>query len=233
MKKALQTQMDGKGFSMVEIVSTCPTNWGMTPSEAWIGCRAICSPTSRWAYSRRREDAGTKSFCGFGGQGVLLMGQILAYAGMLAGRNVSWLPSYGPEMRGGTANCHVILSDEPVGSPVVSRATTVIALNRPSLDKFESVVQPGGKLFINSSIIDSKAQRADVEAFYVPCNGLAEALGNGRVANMVMLGAYISRTGCVDAEYILKALRAKLGERKADLLEINRKALEAGAKAVQ
>jgi len=171
-------------------------------------------------------------FAGFGGQGVLLMGQILAYAGMFAGKQVSWLPSYGPEMRGGTANCHVILSDEPIGSPVVSSASAVVAMNRPSLDKFEDTVRAGGRLFINSSIIDRKARRGDVETLYVPCNTLAEELGNARVANMVMLGAYIGRTGCVDTEYVLRALREKLGERKAEFLEINRQALQKGAEAV-
>lgn len=172
-------------------------------------------------------------FAGFGGQGVLLMGQLLAYAGMLEGKEVTWLPSYGPEMRGGTANCSVIISDEAIGSPVVSMATSVIALNRPSLDKFESNVQPGGKLFINSSIIDRPAHREDVEAYYVPCNEIAERLGNARVANMVMLGAYIEKTGSVDIENVLLALKAKLGEKKADLLSLNREALKEGAEAVR
>lgn len=172
-------------------------------------------------------------FAGFGGQGVLLMGQLLAYAGMLEDKFVSWLPSYGPEMRGGTANCSVNISDEPIGSPVVSKATAVVAMNRPSLDKFESYVQPGGMLFINSSIIDRKAERTDIDAYYVPCNEIAEELGNARVANMVMLGAYIAKTKCVDIEHVLDALLHKLGEKKANLIPVNREALLKGAAAVE
>lgn len=172
-------------------------------------------------------------FAGFGGQGVLLMGQLLAYAGMLEEKQVSWLPAYGPEMRGGTANCSVNISDEPIGSPVVSKATTVVAMNRPSLDKFESAVQSGGKIFINSSIIDRKAEREDIDAYYVPCNEIAQELGNSRVANMVMLGAYIAKTQCVDIENVLEALRYKLGEKKEHLIPINREALLKGAAAVE
>lgn len=172
-------------------------------------------------------------FAGFGGQGVLLMGQLLAYAGMLEDKYVSWLPSYGPEMRGGTANCSVNISDEPIGSPVVSKATTVVAMNRPSLDKFEESVQAGGNLFINSSIIDRKAERSDIEVYYVPCNEIAEQLGNARVANMVMLGAYIEKTKCVEVDDVLEALLYKLGEKKKDLIPLNREALMKGAEAVK
>ena len=123
----------------------------------------------------------TNIFAGFGGQGVLLIGQLLALAGMNEGREVSWLPSYGPEMRGGTANCSVVVSDEPIASPVLSMADCVIAMNTPSLDKFESCVNPGGKLFINSSIIEKKATRTDIEVYYVPCNEIADSLQNRRL----------------------------------------------------
>lgn len=172
-------------------------------------------------------------FAGFGGQGVLLMGQLLAYAGMLEDKEVSWLPSYGPEMRGGTANCSVVVSDSAVASPIVTMATTVVAMNRPSLDKFEDSVLPAGKLFINSSIIDKKPERSDIEVYYVPCNEIAEELGNPRVANMVMLGAYIEKTKCVDFESVLQALLYKLGEKKAHLIPLNREALNKGAAAVR
>lgn len=172
-------------------------------------------------------------FAGFGGQGVLLMGQLLAYAGMLENKEVSWLPSYGPEMRGGTANCSVVISDEPVASPVVTKASAVVAMNRPSLDKFEDAVLPGGMLFINSSIIDKKPARTDINVYYVPCNEIAEELGNNRVANMVMLGAYIEKTKCVDFESVLDALLHKLGERKAHLIPLNRDALNRGADTVK
>ena len=172
-------------------------------------------------------------FAGFGGQGVLLMGQLLAYAGMLEDKEVSWLPSYGPEMRGGTANCSVVVSDSPVASPIVTMATTVVAMNRPSLDKFEDSVLPDGKLFINSSIIDKKSDRGDVEVYYVPCNEIAEELGNPRVANMVMLGDYIEKTKCVDFESVLQALLYKLGEKKAHLIPLNREALNKGAASIR
>lgn len=171
-------------------------------------------------------------FAGFGGQGVLLMGQLLAYAGMMEDKEVSWLPSYGPEMRGGTANCSVVISDAPVASPVVTKATAVVAMNRPSLDKFEANVLPGGMIFINSSIIEEKAKREDIQAFYVPCNQIAEELGNPKVANMVMLGAYIAKTQCVDIEHVLDALLYKLGERKAHTIPVNREALKRGAACV-
>ena len=112
-------------------------------------------------------------FAGFGGQGVLLMGQLLAQAAMTEGRNVAWLPSYGPEMRGGTANCSVTISDKKVASPIVNHPTSLIAMNRPALDKFEDMVVPGGCIFINSSIIDRKAHRDDVKVYYIPCSDIA------------------------------------------------------------
>ncbi len=172
-------------------------------------------------------------FAGFGGQGVLLMGQLLAQAGMSENKHTSWIPSYGPEMRGGTANCSVMISDDEIDSPLVSKATAVIAMNRPSLDKFEASLEPGGKLFVNSSIIDRKAARDDVQVYYIPCNEIAGEIGNNKVANMVMLGAYIERSGCVDKESILAALSEKLGEGKAHLIPLNRLALEKGAQAAR
>ena len=129
---------------------------------------------------------------GFGGQGVMAMGKILVEAAMEEGKNVSWLPSYGPEMRGGTANCSVIVSDEPIGAPVVTEATAAIVMNRPSLDKFENDIIPGGALFINSSLIEKKATRDDIKVYYVPANEIASELGTDRVANIVML-EHISR----------------------------------------
>ncbi len=169
---------------------------------------------------------------GFGGQGVLLMGQIVAYAGMIEGKNVSWLPSYGPEMRGGTANCCVIVSDDPVGSPVVTEADAVIVMNKPSLDKYESVLKPGGTLFINSSLIDKKATRSDVTVHCVPATEIAAQVGNARVANIVMLGAFIASSGIVSKESIIKAVEYVLGQGKAHLIPVNEKAFDEGAKRV-
>jgi len=170
---------------------------------------------------------------GFGGQGVMAMGQLLTYAGMIEGKHVSWLPSYGPEMRGGTANCSVIVSSEPVGSPVVVNSTTAIVMNKPSLDKFEPSVNKGGRLFINSSLIEQKSKRDDIEVYYISANEIADELGNMRVANMVMLGAYLEATKTVDVESVLEGFTKVFGENRAHLIPINKEALERGAQAVR
>ncbi len=166
---------------------------------------------------------------GFGGQGVMLMGQLLTQAGMFEGKEVSFLPSYGPEMRGGTANCGVIIQTEPISSPVVEgNATSEIIMNLPSLLKFEKDLIPGGKLLINSSLIERKASRSDIEVYYIPSSDIANELGNTRVSNMVMLGAFIEVTGAVDSVNVFHALEERLGEEKAHLMEINRDAFERG-----
>lgn len=170
---------------------------------------------------------------GFGGQGIMSMGQLLTYAGMIEGKNVSWLPSYGPEMRGGTANCNVILSDEPVASPIVTDATAVIAMNRPSLDKFESALVKNGILLINSSLIDRKAKRTDIRAFEIPANEIANEIGNSRVANMIMLGAYLELTKAVSLESVTKALKKVFGPSKGKYIPVNQEALAKGAELVK
>lgn len=170
---------------------------------------------------------------GFGGQGVLLMGQLMAYAGMLDGREVSWMPAYGPEMRGGSANCSVVISDSPVGSPKVEDADVVIAMNRPSMELFESSVVPGGLMLYNSSLIDVKPTRTDIVAVPIDCNGIADLLGNPRVANMVMLGALMERTKPFDTELLVEALRHKLGAKKEKLIPLNREAISRGMEAAR
>ncbi len=170
---------------------------------------------------------------GFGGQGVMAMGQLLTYAGMIEDKQVAWYPSYGPEMRGGTANCNVTISDESVASPVVVEATTVLVLNGPSLDKFEENVLPNGKLFINSSLIPKKATREDIDVYYVPANEIANELGNNRVANMVMLGAFIEAAKPVEMESIYEAFLNVFGSNKAHLLPINKEALARGAMVIR
>ena len=170
---------------------------------------------------------------GFGGQGVMSMGKTLAEAGMKEGVNVSWLPSYGPEMRGGTANCNVVLSSAPVISPVVIEATELIAMNKPSLVKFEKALVEGGQLFINSSIIEVKASRTDIIAHYVPCNDIAAEMGNARVANMVMLGAFIEATSVLKVETIREMLSHIFTGPKASLVELNIEALKRGAACVR
>lgn len=169
---------------------------------------------------------------GFGGQGVMALGQLLTYAGMIEGKEVSWLPSYGPEMRGGTANCNVIVSDQPVGSPIVTEATSVIVMNLPSLIKFEQNIVKNGILLINSSLIEQKAIRDDVKAYYVPANEIANEIGNGKVANIVMLGAFIELTKIVKVDSIIAALRKLFGPSKKNLIKMNEEALKKGAAAV-
>lgn len=172
-------------------------------------------------------------FAGFGGQGMLLIGQFLAQAGMSEGKYVSWLPSYGPEMRGGTANCSVCVSDKEIASPVITKASCVVAMNRPSLDKFQKAVRPGGLLIVNSSLIDIKASRDDIDVLYIPANELAEKLGSPQVANVIILGAYLEKTKAVKIDSVLDVIAAKLGKKKAHLVEINKKALVAGAEAAR
>jgi 2-oxoglutarate ferredoxin oxidoreductase subunit gamma len=169
---------------------------------------------------------------GFGGQGVMLMGQLLTYSGMLEEKQVSWIPSYGPEMRGGTANCSVIVSDEPIGAPIVTEPTVMVAMNRPSLDKFESSVRPGGIILVNSSLLDRKVSRSDVQVVEIPANDIAATLGNPRVANMVMLGAFVEATAVVGAESVLASFR-KMFKDKEHLVEVNKHALEKGMEAVK
>ena len=172
-------------------------------------------------------------FAGFGGQGILFSGKFLAYKGLIEDRQVSWLPSYGPEMRGGTANCCVVVSDEDVGSPVVVEADSVIVMNRPSLEKYEKNVVPGGKLFINSSLIEDEPSRKDIEVYRVPASEIADELGNGRVANIVMLGAMLEKTGIVSPKTAIKCLADSFGERKAHLIPLNEQAIQKGAEAVK
>jgi 2-oxoglutarate ferredoxin oxidoreductase subunit gamma len=167
-------------------------------------------------------------FAGFGGQGMLLIGEFLAEAGMQEGKYVSWLPSYGPEMRGGTANCSVVLSDREIASPVITNPGCVIAMNRPSLDKFEGSVKSGGLLIINSSLIDVKSKRDDIDVLYIPASEEAERIGNPKGANVVILGAYLAKRPVVSVESILEAMKSRLGEKKARFLEGNKKALLAG-----
>lgn len=172
---------------------------------------------------------------GFGGQGVMSMGQLLTYAGMIENKEVSWLPSYGPEMRGGTANCAVTVSDTPVGSPVITDdATAAIIMNLPSLGKFQNDVIPGGKILINSSLIKAKCDRDDVDVYYIPANDIAAELGNPKVANMVMLGAYLALDeDSANVESVLEAFKKVFGPRKEKFVPLNRQALEAGGAATK
>ena len=170
---------------------------------------------------------------GFGGQGVMSMGQLLAYAGMIEDKYVSWLPSYGPEMRGGTANCGVTVSDEEIGSPIITNdADIAIVMNLPSLIKFEKDVKPGGKIFINSSLIEKKVERTDIEVYYIDANKIAADIGNIKAANLVMLGAVLKSTPIVDIESILEAFKKVFGPSKEKFIPQNRKALVKGGESI-
>jgi 2-oxoglutarate ferredoxin oxidoreductase subunit gamma len=169
-------------------------------------------------------------FAGFGGQGVMLMGQILAQAAMQEGYEVVWIPSYGPEMRGGTAYCTVVISDRPVGSPIIRNPRHLVAMNRPSLEKFGPTVKKGGVVFINASIIPIGSGRSDVDELRVPIIALAQELGNVKAANIVALAAFVARSRIVSFEALTAAVKGKFAE-KPKLIPLNLKALEAGRKA--
>jgi 2-oxoisovalerate ferredoxin oxidoreductase beta subunit len=275
VRKAIQCQVDGKGFSLVEVLSPCPTGWRMEPRDAkrWVAevltqnfkLGVLKDVTSErepyffkdpdgapsldeikrvlgWEEEARETPLPKVSpspenrnpllkIAGFGGQGILVLGLVLAEAGMRQGYQVSWLPSYGPEMRGGTANCHVILSDSKVGSPLVSRPTVLIAQNRPSLEKFEPDVVPGGLILYESSLIDRPPQRNDVRVLPVPAAKLADELGDTRVSNMVALGALIEYTGVVSREAVVQAIPISVPRK--EFYDLNIKAVEMGIRHVR
>lgn len=164
---------------------------------------------------------------GSGGQGIILMGKLLAYGAMAEGKEVTFYPSYGAEMRGGTANCSVIISDHPISSPVVHKADIVVVMNQPSLKKYEAAVEPEKSLFINSTLIEEKVSRDDIKIHAVPANKLAEEVGIGRSANIVMLGAIVRESGVVKEENVIKALQKEFSGKKAVYLDANLQAFQA------
>ena len=268
IRKALQNQIEGRGFSLVEVLSPCPTGWGVTPVESlkWVEENLLPNfplgvfkdkSAEREHRTHRRHMVtqaelksvlgldrtnGSKSanivnatfgdidhrlkIAGFGGQGLLFLGRLLAEVGMQQNLHVSWLPSYGPEMRGGTANCHVNISTTTISSPLVSAPTVLIAMNKPSLDKFEDEVRSGGFILYDSSLIDHPPARSDVEVLALPATEIADKLGNGKSANMVVLGALIGKTNMLEKDAVVEVVRAIT--KKADLLDLNVKAIEAG-----
>ncbi len=165
---------------------------------------------------------------GFGGQGILFSGKFLAYKGLMEDKNVSWLPSYGPEMRGGTASCSVIISDTPVGSPIVSTPDVLVAMNLPSLDKYEDTVAPGGTIFVESSLIERKVKRTDVNVVYIPATKLASENKIDTLANMIMTGKLLETLGMYTDEGVRAALGKVVSAKRADMLEVNVGALELG-----
>ncbi len=172
-------------------------------------------------------------FSGFGGQGVLSMGQTTAKAAMLEGRHVTYLPSYGVEVRGGTANCTVVVSDEEIASPVASEPEFVVAMNQPSFVRFQSVIPSGGLICVNSSMVDTSSARGDIEVVAIPTSEIAEELGTVKVANMVMMGALIGVSNIVSFDFLLEHLPQILGEGKSQMMKLNRSALERGFSLVK
>lgn len=164
---------------------------------------------------------------GFGGQGVLFAGKFLAYGGLMDGKQVSWLPSYGPEMRGGTANCSVIISDDPVGSPIVSKPDVLMVMNLPSLDKYEAAAVPGAKIFVDSTLIERKVERTDVSTYYIPATRMAQESGFPTLANMMMMGKLMRETG-LGGNHIEDALKKVVSAKHADLFDVNLKAIRMG-----
>lgn len=268
VRKALKAQMDGKGFTFVEALSACPTNWKVPTREAnrWIVemmepvfpvklfkdetetrepiqieektytpeqiVAALDLPTSEEAVRFVRPPDAMKDpqikIAGFGGQGVLLLGVAMAQAGMRAGYHATWLPSYGPEMRGGTANCHVRISEGRIGSPLVHESDVLIAFNTPSVDKFAPLVKPGGLILYDSSLIDRTIDRTDVKAYGLPFTEIADKeLGNGKASNFVAMGAFIVASRGVFDEEVVKSILPLVIKRK-NMIELNERAVAAG-----
>ena len=167
---------------------------------------------------------------GFGGQGILSAGRLMAYAGMLENKNVSWLPSYGPEIRGGTANCNVIISDEVIGSPILNTATALVAMNGPSLDKFEGMVESGGMIIVDSSLVSRTTSKGDVDFYAIPATQIANEMGNSTFACIILLGKLVEKTGIVSRENFEQALKKVLPEKKHFLIPEEMKAFEIGMK---
>ncbi|NOX90204.1 MAG: 2-ketoisovalerate ferredoxin oxidoreductase [Calditrichaeota bacterium] len=268
VRKAIKNQIDNLGFSLVEILSACPSGWKMDPVDSlkWIEEAMVrifplgvykditkevepyqikkFKPSAEEIVELLQLNTETKSFerqpvperyrnpeikvAGFGGQGILLLGAAMAQSGMLQDYYVSWLPSYGPEMRGGTANCHVNIREIEIGSPVVSDPSVLIAMNRPSLEKFEHDVQEGGLIIYDSSLVEVQPTRTDVEVLAIPATKMADELGNTRIANMIVLGAFAGYTGFFAIETLFETLKTAIKRKK--LIDINRKAVEAGYK---
>lgn len=267
IRNAIKCQMEGKGFSLIEMLSACPSGWKVDPTDQYDWMQEHMAPyfplgvfkdlrKEREPWFREKGNPGKEAIlkeldlkreepkdfpselldskysnpsiklAGFGGQGILSAGAILANAGMEQGMHSSWIPSYGPEMRGGTAYCFVNLSEHEIGSPTVSHPDVLLAFNRPSMEKFTAELKPGALLIYDSTIIDVKPTREDIEIIAVPATEIADELGSTRMANTVMLGAYIAHTGILSSEAIAQSLPVTL--KRKNLIEANRKALARG-----
>ena len=231
IRKAFENEKAEKGLSIIEVLSTCPTNWGMAPQEAM---QFVKDKMSHYYPLGVYKDGGmTTEFilAGFGGQGILFAGKILAYCGLMAGKELSWLPSYGPEMRGGTANCSVCISDEPIGSPLVTAPNCLIAMNGPSYTKFVNAVQPNGLILLDNSVVEEKAVRDDVKTISLPATDMATENGLNGSANMILLGRMLAETKLFDLDTVQKAMEKCIPPKRAHLIEANMKAVRIGAES--
>jgi len=263
VRKALELQRAGAGFTFVEILSPCPTIWGKDPVEArkWVAEKMIPNFPLEVFRDRKVEIAETNApphksvqelvegerqaakeamvhgkhhrfrhigikIAGFGGQGVLLLGQLLAEMGMREGLEVSWLPSYGPEMRSGSAHCHVCLSKDRIGTPVLSKPNVLIAMNEISLRKFASEISPGGTIIYGREKLPDDISIPHAQVVCIPASEIADKLGSAKVANVVMMGALLEETECLSSDTARKVLETKV--KNLALLELDRKALDAG-----
>lgn len=270
IRKGLQNQIEGKGFSLIEILSSCPTGWGVHPVDAKNWIEDVLSkhfPVGVYKDKTKeievqKNQIEQKTFtneeilkilgagksgedikfdrppvkssyknprikiAGFGGQGILFFGQLLSQSAMMSGFYTTWLPSYGPEMRGGTANCHVTISEKRIGSPMVADADVLIAMNLPSLDKFEDEVKKDGLILVNRSLIERSVTRNDVETLYVPATEIADEVGNTKVANLVMLGAYVAHTKLLSPDCVL--FTANSSVKKKEFIKVNEEAFKRG-----
>ncbi|HYW44861.1 MAG TPA: 2-oxoacid:acceptor oxidoreductase family protein [Bryobacteraceae bacterium] len=264
VKKALENQVKGLGFSFVEVLSPCPTIWKLTPLEAQAFVRDEMAKEFGVAnYRDRTKDAVPRTapppvpwgtglpdcggleaaatpalpldarikVAGFGGQGVLMLGEVLAEAGLESGYEVSWLPSYGPEMRSGTSNCHVRLASHPIDSPLVSKPNVLLALNEPALRKFLPTVEPGGTILYNAETLPDDCRRPDVRMVAKPFTEIADELGSSKVANMVVLGALLEATGLLEQEQVDAALRRIVKSQR--WFDLDQKALERGREEIR
>ncbi|RKZ18801.1 2-ketoisovalerate ferredoxin oxidoreductase, partial [bacterium] len=265
--KALRIQKEGKGYSFVEVLSTCPTGWKMDPVAArdWLMedmtkvfplgvLKDISDQVDEGAWDRRsdpfepakvnayldrmksaldgddekvalEQDLNCK-FAGFGGQGILTLGLFLSQIGMRAGQQVSWFPAYGPEMRGGTANCSVNLSNDRIGSPLVDHPNLLVVMNQPSLDAFEQDVVDGGIIIVDTSVVAGKPDTDRLRAIMIPASDMADEVGTPKVANVVVLGAMVAATGAFTPEFAESTLRAVI--KKQSLIDMNMKAFRKG-----
>ncbi len=275
VRKAIQTQIDGKGFSLVEALSQCPSGWKMTPVDGKkfimtkmvenfpLGVKKdVIEQREAGVWDRKSENVSFARYhellgltgdvheiaadmekvapkyrnpemliAGFGGQGIMLLGTTLAEAGMRHGWHSSWIPSYGPEMRGGTANCHVKISSKSIGSPTVDKPSVLVVMNQPSLEKFEDMLVPGGLLIYNTSLIDIAPKRKDIELLPIPVSELADKLGSMRSANMIIVGAIIAKTGLLDVNVVKHSLSRVIKHKEA--IELNNGAIDKGIEYVR